>query len=294
MTGCGLSTVVVPFAADLFEATPFTDGPPRVRLRTYYRCIIATFATLRRFNPRLTLVLATNVAPPDWMRRQLERLEARTRIVEARAIHLHPPGSTFRTSFYLFDVLRRTEVLHGQAVAFLDPDVVCTGPLQLELADGEVGFLPLPTMAEDSIKGVSLRELESAARGGSQGCPLVHVGGEILAVTRAAHAGLIASVDEVLASVKASGGGLFPTEEHVLTFVRGPHWRSLRRVVARVWTSSRYRDVPPDLLERPLWHLPAEKTHGLKQVYLATRRPGLGAMTDEALRHRLRQWCRLL
>jgi hypothetical protein len=60
----------------------------------------------------------------------------------------------------------------------------------------------------------------------------------------------------------------FTTEEHLLSY-------ALRRVrpvmplngeIERIWTAGTYRAVPPNTQDLVLWHLPAEKGHGLRTL----------------------------
>lgn len=293
---CRLSGIILPFAVDPTEATPFTAGSHRARLRTYYRSAIACFGTLRRFNPEIDCCFATNVAPPQWVLLQFGRLGVQVRLIDAPSVSLLPAGTTFRTSLYLFDVLRATVIAPGSCVAFLDPDVVCVRPLDIVLQDGQVGYLPLTTAPDDSIKGVTLVELaqmREVAGLRRPGFP-VHVGGEILVVTPGALPGMTVRVDKALAHITCGGKPNFGNEEHVLTYVQDEGWTSLRSSIARVWTSARYREVPEDVQELSLWHLPAEKTHGLVLVYRATRRGWLDRAEGDALRRSLTRWLRVV
>lgn len=289
---CRLSEIVLPFAVDRSEATPFTGGSHEDRLRTYYQSAIACFGTLRRFNPEIVYSFATNVAPPPGIQREFEDLGVQLRLIDAPSVNLLPAGTTFRTSLYLFDVLRASAIAPGTAVAFLDPDVACVRPLRIALRDGGVGYLPLSTAAEDSIKGVTLAELSQvrAAAGLRRPAFPVHVGGEILVVTPGALPGLTERVGEALARIVRGDSPRFGNEEHVLTYAQDEHWTSLRPVIARIWTSERYRDVPDDVLELSLWHLPAEKTRGFGQVYRAAREGWLDRTSDDELRRSLGSW----
>src|SRR5579862_2179911 len=195
---CQISRVIVPFAVDPAESTPFTKGSHRIRLRTYYRSSVATFGTLRRFNPKLEYVFATNATPPQWVARQFERLNVRVKHVDARSTQLLTAGTIFRTSLYLFDVLRATTVPSNRIVAYLDPDVLCIRSIEFVLEDGQVGCLPLTTKAYDSIKGTTLAEIAeiSASLGRPKDSVPKHIGGEILAVTPAALPTLLGRIDE--------------------------------------------------------------------------------------------------
>ena len=286
---CRPSTIIVPFAVDPSEATPFTKGSHVARLRAYYRSAIATFWTLRRFNPGLHCRLATNAELPLWAMRQMACLRVEVEHVEPKAMLQLPTGTTFRTSLYLFDVVRATLALKGSTVVYLDPDVLCIRPLNLALKDGEIGFLPLGTGPEDSIKGVTLTQIATARA--RSGLPFArHVGGEILMVTPSALAGLQQGIDEALSGMEGANRPLFLNEEHVLTYVSDAHWRSLRSEVARVWTSPRYRDVPDDVGDLALWHLPAEKTRGLARVYRAVSDGSMDRLPDDDVRRRCRLW----
>lgn len=289
---CHTSRVVVPFAVDPAEATPFTNGSHHTRLFTYYRSSIATFGTLRRFNPNLECVFATNSSPPQWVTRQFGRLNVRIEHVDARSTQLLPSGTTFRTSLYLFDVLRATSVPNSMIVAFLDPDVLCVRPIDFKLEDGQVGCLPLATRVHDSIKGVTLTQIADISE--SLGRPMdfipKHIGGEFLAVTPAALPMLLKRVEEALSYLASGSSPNFLNEEHVLTYASDRNWRSFRSFVARIWTTPRYRDIPDDVLNLALWHLPAEKTRGLQSVYRAVRRRSLDGLSDDDVRLFIGQW----
>ncbi len=284
--------MVIPFAVDPTEFTPFTRGSHRTRLDTYYRSAIATFGTIRRFNPTLQCALATNAAPPEWAARQFERLDVQVRCIEALSIHRLPPHTRFRTSLYLFDVLRAIVAPPGKAVTFLDPDVICVRPFDFVLDDGQVGCLPLATGEHDSIKGVTLAQI--AAIGAALGRPKdsvpSHIGGEILTVTHAALPELLDRVSEALAYIDRGASPNFLNEEHVLTYASDRNWRSMRLLIARIWTIPRYRDVPEDALNLALWHLPAEKTKGLQRVYRAVRERYFDRLSDDAARRLLGRW----
>ncbi len=283
---CYISRVVVPFEVDPAESTPFTKGSHRTRLHTYYRSSVATFGTLRRFNPALECVFATNATPPKWVARQFERLNVQIEHVDARSSQLLPAGTTFRTSLYLFDVLRAITVPNGRIVAYLDPDVLCVRSIEFELEDGQVGCLPLATGAHDSIKGTTLTQIAdiSASLGHPKDSIPMHIGGEILALTSAALPMLLKRVEEALSYLASDCSPNFLNEEHVLTYASDQNWCSIRSVVARIWTAPSYRDIPDDALNIALWHLPAEKTRGILGIYWAVRLRLLDHLSDNAVR----------
>lgn len=291
-SSCRLTRVVIPFEVDASEMTPFTFGTHRERMNTYYASVIATLGTIRRFNPDLACIFATNAIPPRSFERDLASLGAGIEHVRAASSGLLMAGTPFRTSLYLFDVVRAITIPPGSATLYLDPDVICRKRLSCELRDGEVGYLPLSTTAEDSIKGLTLAEIQELSR--SLRRPLrntpVHVGGEALLVTPAAVRGLLLRIDECLCNVARGDARLFRNEEHMLTYAREHDWVSLRPIVARIWTSARYRDVPSDVDDLALWHLPAEKTRGLQRVARAVRTGVLDDRPTAEVRHLLARW----
>jgi hypothetical protein len=286
---CQISRIVVPFAVDPTESTPFTKGSRRTRLRTYYRSSVATFGTIRRFNPDLECVFATNEIPPQWVARQFERLNVRIEHVGSTSTQLLPAGTTFRTSLFLFDVLRATAVPNGEVVAYLDPDVLCVRSIEFVLEDGQVGCLPLETRPYDSIKGITLTQIADirASLGRPKDSIPTHVGGEILAVTPAAMPAVLKRIEEALSYLATGYSPKFLNEEHVLTYASDRNWCSMRSLVARIWTDPRYHDIPEDVLSLALWHLPAEKTRGLQRVYQAVRRRSLDRLSDYGVRRLL-------
>lgn len=289
---CHISRVVVPFAVDPAESTPFTRGSHRARLLTYYRSSVATFGTLRRFNPDLDCVFATNARPPQWVMTQFERLNVQVEHVDAKSPQLLPAGSTFRTTLYLFDVLRAAGIAHGRAVVYLDPDVLCVRSIEFVLENGQVGCLPLATAVHSSIKGITLAQIAgiSASLGRPRDSIPKHIGGEFLAVTPAALPTLVQRFEEALSCLADDGAPKFLNEEHVLTYASDTNWCSMRSLVARIWTSPRYCDIPDDALNLALWHVPAEKTRGLRRVYRAVRRGSLDCLSDGTVRRLLGLW----
>lgn len=226
------------------------------------------------------------------MTKQFERLDVQIKLVEARSIQLLPLGTIFRTSLYLFDVLRAIDIPEGKAAAFLDPDVLCVGSFKFVLEDGQVGYLPLETGAHDSIKGLTLTEIAGIRdpMGYAKGCVLRHVGGEVLVVTPGALPALFERIDEGLSCLQNRSSSGFLTEEHVLTYASDQNWRSMRLLVARIWTSPRYRDVPEDALNLALWHLPAEKIRGLQRAYRGVSCQSLDHFSDDVTRRLLGRW----
>src|SRR5580765_520464 len=125
-TSCRLSRIVIPFEVDKSETTSFTRGTHDQRMRTYHASVIATLGTVRRFNPNLACIFATNAAPSRSFAHELASLGAGIERITAVSSSLLAEGTVFRTSLYLFDVVRALPIPPGSATLYIDPDVVCT------------------------------------------------------------------------------------------------------------------------------------------------------------------------
>ena len=70
------------------------------------------------------------------------------------------------------------------------------------------------------------------------------------------------------------GGPHFVTEEHLLSYaLRGADVLPLDPYAKRIWTAAKHRSVSGTEWDLTVWHLPAEKEHGFRELYpLATDR----------------------
>ena len=276
---------------------------PNVRLETsagltaYYDCILVAFASLRRCNPELPLVFVSSALAPSAYRQAFESLGVSTELVDFK--HEPPPGyyGRFAASLYLLDALGLD--FSGSRL-FLDPDVVCVGSLTVP-STGAVGGLTMNTPIEMKVNGVAVLDAgQFAVNSGllDASRKLVHYGGEALVVPSAVRGQLYTACHEIwtaaLREYQANDRAVLTTEEHVLSVaLAGFDTFSLDTLVDRVWTTGRFRHIRPDIMSVPLWHLPAEKDRGFRDLAVACEDRGswFWQSTEERFRRRVGHVC---
>lgn len=265
--------VVIPFAhvgAD--------QNPNAARLRggdqqaMYAQGAAVTFASLRRWNPDLQLTFFTNGPVHHLLSAVLQNCDVEVTTAEFQ----HCPPDGFMTAFsgclYLLDALPR---YREECILYLDPDVVCIGPLHEMFADlGEnVGALPMHFPPNEIVNGISGEQANRVQIDVGRAAFDGFVGGEALWVPKSRAEALWDAVEHVYAlSVERFEASLshYSTEEHLLSSVlSAQEYSSLEPYVHRIWTASRYRTVNGTEADLSLWHLPAEKDRGFKTLYEA-------------------------
>lgn len=243
----------------------------------YFRSMIVAFASVRRFNPLIDLVLVTNEEAPDPYKEQLLDLGVQT---ELRSFdHVPPKGysARFSASLYLIDAL---ESLRHRTTIIIDPDVLCIRSLEgmLSAMSEEVGVLPIDYSANHNVNGIS--RVQAAELHGLLGEPdgvPAHFGGEVyilpyelLDVVRQR----CGSAWEFSLERNRQGLTKFFTEEHILNYaLRGVPTIEITPYVRRIWTAHRLRQVYGTEHLLTLWHLPAEKDRGFAAIYPSVIQP---------------------
>lgn len=121
--------IVIPFARINAINPNLSSSQSADTSSDYYKCIIVSFMSFRKFNPNIKLVLATNFSRPKEYSNWLIELG-----LEIRLIHFdfEPPsefGEKFKGCFYIFDALRCA----NENALYIDSDVFCIR---------EIGSLP--------------------------------------------------------------------------------------------------------------------------------------------------------
>lgn len=239
--------------------------------QAYSRAISACFASLRRWNDSLELVLVTDSAPNARLAEELQRLQVQ--ICQIPFAHQPPPGyvNQFVASFFLLDAVGLSS---ESSTLFLDPDVVCIRPLDLAALSKttQVGGLPMPFAGDDDVNGLTIAEAsELHALLGEPRREFVHYGGEAVLIPAERHPAVAQRIEEAWAFTirrHESGQSKFTTEEHLLSYVfRSLPVHDLTTIIRRIWTGSVFRTVDGHESELSLWHLPAEKGRGFDRLY---------------------------
>ncbi|MFC7305774.1 hypothetical protein ACFQVC_16290 [Streptomyces monticola] len=249
-------------------AVAFT--PQSARAEMYYRALSVTLASVRRWHPGLRTVLVTDTEPPPYVREFAE--------VRFTAFRHRPPEGfvtePMRGCLYTLDAL---DALAGDDTLLVDPDVLCTAPLDglFARAGDKLGAYPLEVAPEHDIYGQTRAGAAVLHQllGTDGALPPLHYGGECYWIPAGRAPELRHATDRawrLSLSRHARGETWLPTEEHLLGY--GLNTRpvvDLSPYVRRVWTASRYRTVDGSEHTLPLWHLPAEKNRGFQTLYAA-------------------------
>jgi hypothetical protein len=242
-----------------------TDGD------VYMKAMIVAFASLRRWNPTLELVLVTDTPIGESFGSLFESLGVEIRSVPFS--HRPPEGltTTFAASLYQFDAMGVCQ----NSTLFLDPDILCVRPLtSLISAVGidRVGALPIGYPVDRIVNGLSRRQAAAihAALGESDDVP-IHYGGECFAIPEGVREHVLSRSERAWQdSIELWKAGRLHlvTEEHVMSYaLRGVDVLALDPYVKRIWTAARFRNVTGTEDGLALWHVPAEKGRGFSSLF---------------------------
>jgi len=248
-------------------------------LEVYLKCIVVCFASCRRSDSRISLVLYTNKPIDTYFRKLLYKLKVDIRIVPST---FNPPdifGDRFRGCFFLFDALKHTQT----STLFLDPDIVAINDItQIESVCGEnLGVFKLDSSQNTLINGIDLRTANKIYRAyrelKKEEKPLEktsHLGGEILFVPSTRIESLNTNISQIWnwnVARALNGKEFLTTEEHILNqLIETSESASLNSFISRIWTTrkfTRHQGNDVDLNSLSLWHLPAEKSRGFMTMY---------------------------
>lgn len=267
-------------------AVAFTPAPakqnPNLRqtndaaaLSVYYRAMFVTFASTRRWNPDVSLVLISDVAIPQPFFRLIEDLGVRSQPFPFA--HRPPPGfwPTFNASLYMLDAMNYLAHSGDKPILLLDPDIVCIRSLQSvfdRIDDTSILAYPTGFPVEERSQGISAIEasvIHNALDPTLTSNP-VHYGGEFYGFTPSGIAPVLARAEDAWRyGLKCwqNGERYLVTEEHLLNYaLRRASVRDAGMHVKRIWTAPTYRTVSGDESDLALWHLPSEKDRGFKRL----------------------------
>ena len=279
-----------------FPSAGGNSADPKVQA-VYWRCIVVLFASARFTNPEQRFALFTNTVPPIIDGVDIGEVLARYS-VEVRILPLTArlaPGTTksWGNVLYFHDIMDSLAATEAPdlRVAIIDADVLVTRPIQplFALLDNHdfAGYIVGQTDPADTINGLSMRDMDSIARqlGGTGGALALHYGGELFLTSLDAwvrhHALFAQMLHDAMTGTGLSRGII--TEEHIFTIafavLRG-RIANANHLIKRIWTSPRYSSVAPGDERLLIWHLPAEKRYGLRDMFEMLRRSGFPSSFD--------------
>ncbi len=254
----------------------------------YWRCLILFFITSRRFNKAEGHLLFTNVKDlPVVDGREVAQVlrDLQVTVVFTGFSYKTPKGyfASFQNQFYEFSILEK--ISHSTAnkddlYMILDSDCVFIRPVApLFEAAAQNGFISFKddVTPDYVINGLSRNQLKSLyielMHQPLQEIPDYHLGEFFLASAdniRLFYEGFRKLWPELLRR-NEMGLPKFNEEAHTLSylyFINGFRAESTNHYMKRIWTNPLfYRNVEEKDTELVLWHLPAEKTFGLRTLY---------------------------
>lgn len=254
----------------------------------YWRCIVLFFITSKRFNKNEKHLLFTNLKVlPILDGKSVDKLLTNwgVEIVLTEFNHKPPKNyySAFQNQFYIFSIMERIVSRNGSPddnYLILDSDCVFIKPVDLLFKEAAPsGFISFEDAApaEIVINGLSRNDLKDIygklLHKKIDDLPSYHIGEFYLSSVRNLrkfYNDFVEMWPEVL-KLHERGEKKFNEEAHTLSFLyykngfRARHWYPFMK---RIWTNPLfYRNAEPKDVDLIIWHLPAEKTFGLRTLY---------------------------
>ncbi len=251
----------------------------------YWRCVMLFFASSVRHNPQAVHRLYTTVSQvPDVAGFStghfLRRLNVE--VVQVPFTYLPPLGyhGSWRNQFYILDIIRyldRQGASDEQHV-ILDSDCVFTGsiePLSRDLSRAGLLALDLGLPLDEDINGLTQRDMKQVFEEIGLPCSgeaATYYGGEFFAATAEVISRLAGEIEPLWETCLArfeAGRPKFNEEAHFLSFLYaklGYREASANPYIGRIWTGRKFQTASVKDFNLIIWHVPAEKKHGIKRL----------------------------
>ncbi|WP_294265020.1 hypothetical protein [uncultured Sphingomonas sp.] len=274
-----------PEEATVFPSAGRNSAAPSFQA-LYWRCIAMAMYSVRLSNPDMRPMLFSNVRPPIVDGVDLEAVFGRlgVEVVRLPLTHRLPVGRvrSWGSVFYFLDILHCLSEREPNAqLALIDSDVLVLGDLTGMFAAtlGGYGGYAIDTLPDEDFNGLSRTQMTSiaiedaAAIGGPPNVDcVIHRGGELFVADMTKVASDLPRLDAIWRAIHAGQGALgrITTEEHFWSVYFASAARpmvELAAYVKRIWTSWRFFTAEPGDEKLAIWHLPAEKRYGLKDLF---------------------------
>jgi hypothetical protein len=184
----------------------------------------------------------------------------------------------WRNQFYVFDVLENLKNEEGNFL-ILDSDCVITRSLQSlyeDIASNGIVTLPIDYSDDRGINGCSINQMRSIYRGffgGEFPQTLGYMGGEMIAIA-SSHMKELLKIAEAIweknYALYESGTTKLNEEAHILSlcyYCMNSQNEIGRKYIRRIWTALNFDNVVESDVNLPIWHLPAEKKFGFRELF---------------------------
>ena len=252
----------------------------------YWRCVTLFFASSVRHNPEAAHRLFTTVASvPDIgnfsTSQFLKRLNVE--VVQVPFTYLPPPGyyGAWRNQFYILDIIKYLDHngFPDEQYVVLDSDCIFTDSIESlgrDLSRRGLLALDLNLPLDENINGLTQRDMKQVFEELGQPCPAEaakYYGGEFFAATsEVIHqlAGEVEPLWEISLARFQEGKLKFNEEAHFLSYLYAKLGYTdglANSYIGRIWTGFKYRNTTPEDFNLTIWHVPAEKKHGIKRLF---------------------------
>ena len=277
----------------------------------YWRCICCFYTMARYYNPDATLALFSNtgtlpVVDGTALKELLQKLEVNFYVTPFE--YVTPPGyfNQWRNQFYEFSIFKfisgHPDFSNDDNFLLLDSDCIITNDLSSlfrEVTGQQCITYAIEYNPDHSINGNSRKEMQ-AIFGTLLGRPVQDLpqyhAGEFYATTIAVVKTIIIDfylVWRQLLQLHEAGQPKLNEEAHVLSYLfykNGYMGGGANKYVKRLWTDpTSYRNVESGDAALLIWHLPAEKRFGFRQLFewLQKQAFKLNTTKPEQVRQRL-------
>ena len=261
-------------------------------LEVYWRCIVLFFASSTRHNPSVRHQLFVNrpQIPDIGAFKTSEFLRDLGVEVIVVPFTYAPPQNYYlhwRSTFYLLDIIKylAAHSLPNEQYVITDSDCLFIKNADaLAEAIKQHGLLTYDTHfpATEDANGLSRLDLQKLYEKMS-GQPVpqtpLYCGGDIFAATSDVMRQFAAEIDPIWESsmtLHATGQPHFNTEEHFLSYIvykLGYPVGKANPFLSRIWTGRKYKTASIQDFDLTIWHVPAEKKHGLKRLFQHVGQP---------------------
>lgn len=247
------------------------------RINDYLRSLCVCLASVRKLYPEDPIRVFTNLPIPEEFLTVLRKLNVENPIIPFN--HVAPAGMLDRFQSCLFTIDVISVLDHDSCHVLLDPDIVMVRHLPIGIEESEsILALPISYGLDDECNGLSLRQqIAWQASYGVLNPHEKHFGGEFYVIPGSKIPNLTSLLEEAWQfSLKdfVLGKPYCHTEEHLMNYALNYiEVSDALEIVARIWTTFRYRRIPANYKELSLWHLPAEKGYGFNRLFKLMEEP---------------------
>ncbi|PLK27385.1 hypothetical protein [Novosphingobium sp. TH158] len=257
----------------------------------YWRCIACFYFSARLNNPQQRLALFTNVTPPSVdgvdIAALLDQIGVELHLLPLTARLPADKAKSWGNVLYFYDIMEHLSASEDPALRFalVDSDILVTDsltPLFALLDEAEFGgYRVEETRPDEDVNGLTPAAMGAIARamGSKVSGAVEHLGGELFIATPPAWRDNREAVRAMLDQAMAGEGeaSAVRTEEHIYSIIAAMHagkWAKANGLIKRMWTSIYFNNVRPGDEALPVWHLPAEKRYGLRDLFFELKGRG--------------------